>query len=67
MDFTLDYMDFTLGYTEIHASDWSEVQSAQSREIAVRGILTTDVHVLSWEDFDLGGVTTVNQGILSDY
>ena len=39
MDFNLEYMDFTLDYTEIHASDWSEAQSAQPRESAFRGIL----------------------------
>ena len=51
IDFTLDYMDFTLDYTEIRASDWSE---AQSRDIALRGILVRDVCVLSWGNFDLG-------------
>ena len=54
MDFTLDYMDFTLDYTEICASDWSEAQSAQSRKIALRGILIRDVCVLSRGNFDLG-------------
>ena len=39
MDVTLDYMDVTLDYTEIHASDWSEAQSAQSRESALHGSL----------------------------
>ena len=39
MEVTLDYMDFTIDYTEIHASDWSEAQSAQSRESALRGSL----------------------------
>ena len=43
MDFTLGNMDFTLDYTEICASDWSEAQSAQSQEIALRGILIRDV------------------------
>ena len=54
MDFTLNSMDFTLDYTEIPASDWSEAQSAQSREIALREILIRDVCVLSWGNFDLG-------------
>ena len=54
MEFTLGYMDFTLDYTEIDASDWSEAQSAQSRELALRGILNRDVCVLSWCNFDLG-------------
>ena len=44
-------MDFTLDYTEIYASDWSK---AQSREIALLGILIRDVCVLIWENFDLG-------------
>ena len=47
-------MDFTLDYTKIRASDWSETQSAQAREIALRGILIRDVCVLSWGNFDLG-------------
>ena len=50
MDFTLDYMDFTLGYTEIRVSDWSEAQSAQSREIALRGIFIGGS--LTWGRFD---------------
>ena len=66
MDFTLDYMDFTLGYTGIHVSDWSEVQPAQSCEIAHRGILIRDASVLSWGGGGLlGDVSTVNQGTLS--
>ena len=54
MDFTLDYMDFTLDFTEIHASDWSEAQSAQSCTITLRGILIRDVCVLSLGNFDVG-------------
>ena len=65
--FHLGLYGFYLGLYRNYASNWSEVQSAQSREIALRGILTIDVHVLSWEDFDLGSVMTVNQGTLSDY
>ena len=50
-------MDFTLDYTEIHASDLSEAQSAQSREIALRRILIRDVvfragEILTWGRFD---------------
>ena len=66
MDFTLDYMEITLDYTESHASDWSEAQSAQSREVALRGILIRDVCLLSWGEFWLGDILTVNQGTLSD-
>ena len=47
-------MDFNSDYKEISASDWSEAQSAQSREIAFRGILIRDVCVLSLGNFDLG-------------
>ena len=45
-------MEFTLDYTETHASDWSEALSAQSREIVLLGI--RDVCVLSWGNFDFG-------------
>ena len=38
----------------MHAVDWSEAQSAQSREIALRGNLIRDVCVLSWGNFDVG-------------
>ena len=54
IDFILDYMNYTLDYTEIHASNWSEAQSAQSREIALRWILIRDVCVLSSGNFALG-------------
>ena len=47
-------MDFTLDHTEIRASDWLEAQSAQAREIALRGILIRDVCVLNWGNFNLG-------------
>ena len=50
MDFTLDYMALTLDFTEIHASDWSEGQLAQSREITLRGILIGGI--LTWGRFD---------------
>ena len=60
-------MDFTLDYTEIHASGWTEAQSAQSREIVLRGILIRDVCVLIWVNFDFGDVSAVNQGILLCY
>ena len=41
-------------YTDMRASDWSEAQSALSREIALRGILIRDICVLCWGNFDLG-------------
>ena len=66
IDFTLDYMDVTLDYKEMRASDWSETQSALSREIALHGILIRDICVLSKWGFDLGDVSTVNQRALSD-
>ena len=48
MDFTLDYMDFSLDYTEIYASDWSEAQSAQLRKSALRGsLLKSDQFLIS--------------------
>ena len=56
-------MDFTLDYTEIYASDWSK---AQSREIALLGILIRDVCVLIWGILTWGH-STVNQETLSDY
>ena len=52
MDYTLDYMDYSLDYTENHTTDWSEARSVQSREFVHRGI--RDVCVLSWGNFDFG-------------